>query len=290
MFLFVQHERECYFCGGLTCIQRHQCATLPVLISSGSRPKQNYDTNKLICITKRLLTNYIILSLICQTTSRNPLKLSAHTSFLNLALSLLLRVFKVTPVTKFHQVTRLADFALESTKRTLNGLTITNVNLDFDIQWGRRSYKKGGGEAMGTGEWCAISTSNQYSIMAMLSHGKFPPIVCIQPDNKHVKVSTPSYPQEQATTDAGQTERWRAVNFLFSIQRTRWFGHYWYWCKCIRRQCSHKGDKKSQKKGQTRHGGRRVMCGDNERRRIVRASVTSAECGTSTLNSFQPGS
>ena len=94
--------------------------------------KHKITTRRGYLHNKDIFTNYIILSLICHATSRNPLKLSAHTSFLNLALSLFLRVFKVTPVTKFHQVTRLADFALESTKCTLNGLTITNVNLDFD--------------------------------------------------------------------------------------------------------------------------------------------------------------
>jgi hypothetical protein len=47
-----------------------------------------------------------------------------------------LRRFKGFPVTKFHQVTRLVDFALETTKSRLNGFTITNVDLDADIQFG----------------------------------------------------------------------------------------------------------------------------------------------------------
>jgi hypothetical protein len=74
------------------------------------------------------------LSLVCHTTSSNPLKLSAHTPFLNLALFLFLRVFKVTSVAKFHHVARLVDFTLESTKCTLDRFTITHINLDFDSQ------------------------------------------------------------------------------------------------------------------------------------------------------------
>jgi hypothetical protein len=51
-------------------------------------------------------------------------------------------------VAKFNQVTRLVDFALESTQRALNGLAITYADFDLDIQLSRtRGCEKETGKA-----------------------------------------------------------------------------------------------------------------------------------------------
>lgn len=74
------------------------------------------------------------LSSLGHATLVHTFKLLAHTSFLDLANFLLLGVFEITLVTKFHQVSRLVDLTLESTEGTLDGFTITNVDLDIHIE------------------------------------------------------------------------------------------------------------------------------------------------------------
>jgi hypothetical protein len=87
------------------------------------------------------------LGTVGRTTLGHTFKLLAQPAFLDLALLLILGVFKVTSVTEFHQVTRLVDLALESTKGGFNWFAITDQNLDLDgkfsvgdwwIVWGRR--------------------------------------------------------------------------------------------------------------------------------------------------------
>ena len=63
----------------------------------------------------------------------HALELLSQTSFLDLALLLFLGVFKVSLVAKFHQVSRVGDGTLESTKGTLDGFSITDIYLDLDI-------------------------------------------------------------------------------------------------------------------------------------------------------------
>lgn len=72
------------------------------------------------------------LSSLVHTTLVHALKLDTQTGLLDLADLGLLRILKVTSVTKFHQVTRLVHFTLEATKGALNRLAITNIHLDID--------------------------------------------------------------------------------------------------------------------------------------------------------------
>ena len=72
------------------------------------------------------------LILLEHATSLHALKLLAHTGFLDLALLAILGVFKGTTVTKFHQVSRLVDFALEASQGAFNGFAITHNHLDLD--------------------------------------------------------------------------------------------------------------------------------------------------------------
>lgn len=74
------------------------------------------------------------LSPVGHATTLHSLKLFAQTSLLDLSLLLFLRVFKVSHVTKFHQVSTLADLPLESTKGTFDGLSITHHNLNTDTE------------------------------------------------------------------------------------------------------------------------------------------------------------
>jgi hypothetical protein len=62
----------------------------------------------------------------------HTLKLFAHTSFLDLANGLFLLVFKVTLVTELHQMSRLGNLTLETTKGRFNGFAITDIDLDVD--------------------------------------------------------------------------------------------------------------------------------------------------------------
>lgn len=72
------------------------------------------------------------------TTLVHALKFNAQTGLLDLTDLALLRVFEVTLVAKFHQVSRLVNFTLEATESALDRFTVTNFNLDFD--------RKGGGD------------------------------------------------------------------------------------------------------------------------------------------------
>ena len=69
-------------------------------------------------------------------TFLHPLKLSAETTFLDLALLLLLGVLEMPPVAKFDQVTGLVDFTLEPAKSTLDRLAITHFDPDPHSQLG----------------------------------------------------------------------------------------------------------------------------------------------------------
>ena len=84
------------------------------------------------------------LSSLGNTTFLHTFILLAHTAFLQLANLLLLCVFEITLVTKFHQVSRLVDFALESTEGAFDGFAITNFHLDLHAEFGRwpDSYKE----------------------------------------------------------------------------------------------------------------------------------------------------
>ena len=63
------------------------------------------------------------------------LKLDTKTAFLDLALLLFLWVLKVPLVTELNQVSRLADFSLETTEGRFNGLAITDIDLDADWEF-----------------------------------------------------------------------------------------------------------------------------------------------------------
>ena len=69
------------------------------------------------------------------TLSLHAFKFAAHAGLLLLALDLVLRIFKVTSVTEFHQVSALADLLLESTQRRFNWFAISNLDLDLDGQF-----------------------------------------------------------------------------------------------------------------------------------------------------------
>ena len=76
---------------------------------------------------------------VVHAASLHAFELGPHASFLDLALPLFLGVFKVTSVTKVHQVSGLVDFTLETTKSRFDGFSITDNNLDIDVQFGRRT-------------------------------------------------------------------------------------------------------------------------------------------------------
>ena len=67
----------------------------------------------------------------------------AHTCLLDLALLLLLAVLEVTAMTELHEVAGLVDLALEPAEGLLNGLALTDLNLDGDGKGG------GGGSSGG---------------------------------------------------------------------------------------------------------------------------------------------
>ena len=69
----------------------------------------------------------------------HALELLSQTSLLDLALLLFLGVFEVSLVAKFHQVSRVGDGALESAKGALDRLSITNIDLDVDIEGSGRA-------------------------------------------------------------------------------------------------------------------------------------------------------
>jgi hypothetical protein len=77
----------------------------------------------------------IHLSSLGHAFSLHTFELGAHASFLDLTLDLLLRVLKLTPVAKIHQVTGLVDLTLEATEGRLNGFAIANGDPDVDIQF-----------------------------------------------------------------------------------------------------------------------------------------------------------
>ncbi len=69
----------------------------------------------------------------------HALELLSQASFLNLALLLFLGVFKVSLVAEFHQVSRVGNGPLESAKSGFDGFTVTNIDLDVDIEGGGRA-------------------------------------------------------------------------------------------------------------------------------------------------------
>lgn len=73
------------------------------------------------------------------SASVHTFKLDSHAGLLDLSDLAFLRVFKVTLVTKFHQVPRLVDLTLETTNGALNGLTISHIDLDLDGQFSGRA-------------------------------------------------------------------------------------------------------------------------------------------------------
>ena len=79
-----------------------------------------------------LLIQDLRLLLLEHATLLHALKLLAHSGLLDLALFAILRVFKITSVTKFHHVSRLVHFALEATEGALNGFSITYADLNLD--------------------------------------------------------------------------------------------------------------------------------------------------------------
>ena len=77
------------------------------------------------------------------TTLLHPLELSAEASLLNLALLPFLRVLKGFSVTKLNEMTGLAHLTLEPAESTLDRLSITDSDGDFDGQLGgaHRGYQ-----------------------------------------------------------------------------------------------------------------------------------------------------
>ena len=89
------------------------------------------------------------------TASLHTFKLEAHTAFLDLALFLLLRIFEVTLVTKFHQMSRLVHLTLETTKGRLDWFPVTDFHHDV--------HRKGSGRsACGIKRNQKLETTNEF--------------------------------------------------------------------------------------------------------------------------------
>lgn len=87
--------------------------------------------------------NTCCLGSVVHAASLHAFELESHASFLDLALPLFLGVFKGTPVTKFHQVTRFVHFAFETTQGRFDRFTITDRNPNVDRQfagWSGQSW------------------------------------------------------------------------------------------------------------------------------------------------------
>lgn len=72
----------------------------------------------------------------------HSLHTDAHAGLLDLALLLLLGVFEVTTMAELHKMAGLVDFTLETAEGLLDGLTLTDLDLD-------RDGKGGGGRSDG---------------------------------------------------------------------------------------------------------------------------------------------
>jgi hypothetical protein len=72
------------------------------------------------------------LNLLAHTLSLHAFELLADTTFLNLALDSFLRIFKVSLVAEFYQVSGLADLTLETTEGAFDWFAITHCDLDLD--------------------------------------------------------------------------------------------------------------------------------------------------------------
>ena len=73
----------------------------------------------------------------------HALELLSQASLLDLALLLFLGVFEVPLVAELHQVSRVGDGPLEPAEGALDGLAVTDVDLDVDIEGGRRACRAG---------------------------------------------------------------------------------------------------------------------------------------------------
>ena len=80
------------------------------------------------CVLVSLVVLHLLLS---STAPLHSFKFLSQACFLYLALLSFLRIFKVSTVSKFHQMARLAHLSLESTKSTFNGFTLSHLNFDL---------------------------------------------------------------------------------------------------------------------------------------------------------------
>jgi len=81
---------------------------------------------------------YYYLNSLSHSTPLHSFILLSHSTFLDLALFALLGVFKVALVTQLHHVSRLVDFALETTESTLDRFTISHIDPNLDWKSSRR--------------------------------------------------------------------------------------------------------------------------------------------------------
>lgn len=137
----------------------------------------------------------VVLHPVGHTTTLHSLELLAQATFLDLALFLLLGAFKVSLVAKIHQMSALVDFSFESTKGTFDGLSISDGNLDIDIQRSDRSFcGKGKNTEMG-GKWVRRKSARRILMFGSFTASKKsaktpwkfgPKYFCLEPETGHL--------------------------------------------------------------------------------------------------------